>query len=132
VWISAGRYSWTPSRGVPARSATLKGEKMTACKHTTHDIPVDALMKVLADPCRRTVLSYLRTKDTDIATLDELAGYIQNNVKAIRSHHQAHLVLVHQHLPALADHRLIKYDTRHQTIRYRGSTASEAFFKVTA
>ncbi|WP_227377169.1 DUF7344 domain-containing protein [Haladaptatus halobius] len=105
---------------------------MTLCKHTTHDIPVDALMKVLTDPCRRTVLSYLRTKDTDIAILDELAGYVQNNVEAIRSHYQAQIVLVHQHLPALADHRLIEYDTRHQTIRYRESTVGEAFLKVTA
>ncbi|WP_227380681.1 DUF7344 domain-containing protein [Haladaptatus halobius] len=105
---------------------------MTLCNHTTHDIPVDALLKVLADPCRRTVFSYLRTKDTDSATLDELAGYVQNNVEAITSHHQAQIGLVHQHLPALADHRLIEYDTRSQTIRYRGSTASEALLKVTA
>lgn len=103
---------------------------MTVCKHTTHDIPVDALMNVLADPCRRTVLSYLQTKATDIAILDELAGHVQNNVEAIRSHHQAQLVLVHQHLPTLADHRLIEYDTRHQTIRYRASAANEAILKV--
>ncbi|WP_438267476.1 DUF7344 domain-containing protein [Haladaptatus halobius] len=48
---------------------------------------------------------------------------------SITAHHQAQIVLVHQHLPALADHRLIEYDPRSQTIRYRGSTASEAFLK---
>ncbi|WP_227380985.1 DUF7344 domain-containing protein [Haladaptatus halobius] len=103
---------------------------MPVHKHTTHDIPIDALLKVLAVPCRRTVLSYLQTKDTDSATLDELADHVHNNVESITSRHQAQIVLVHQHLPALADHRLIEYDTRSQTIRYRGSTASEAFLKV--
>ncbi|WP_227376312.1 DUF7344 domain-containing protein [Haladaptatus halobius] len=105
---------------------------MTVCKHTTHDIPVDALLKVLADPCRRAVLSYLRTKNTDVATLDELAENVQKHVEAVTSRQHARIVLVHQHLPALADHRLIEYDPRSQTIRYRGSTASEAFLKVTA
>ncbi|GAA0237576.1 hypothetical protein GCM10009000_061330 [Halobacterium noricense] len=55
------------------RHATLKESENDNQKQSTHDIPVDALLKVLADPCRRTVLSYLRTKDTGVATLDELS-----------------------------------------------------------
>jgi hypothetical protein len=101
-------------------------------KHTTHDIPVGALLKVLADPCRRTVLSYLRTKDTEVATLDELAEHVQKHVDVVTSLQHARIVLVHQHLPNLADHRLIEYDHQSQAIRYWGSTASDALLELDA
>ncbi|WP_227378584.1 DUF7344 domain-containing protein [Haladaptatus halobius] len=99
-------------------------------KHTTHDIPVDALLNVLADPYRRRVLSYLRTRDTNAVTLDELVEHVQKHVDVVTSFHHARIVLVHQHLPMLADHRLNEYDRQSQTVRYWESTMSDAVFEL--
>ncbi|GAA0259033.1 hypothetical protein ACFFQF_23590 [Haladaptatus pallidirubidus] len=81
---------------------------------------------------RRQVLSYLETKDSDVAELDELAEQLYEEVDGITSPGKAQLTLSHTHVLKLAEHDVIEYDLRSETVRYRDGSHVEAMLAVVA
>jgi predicted transcriptional regulator len=78
---------------------------------------------VLANRRRRRLLAYLHDKDGDVASVVELTDYLAgdeaDSVDDLDPDGVA-VSLHHNDLPKLADIGIIEYDTRSQTVRYRG------------
>lgn len=87
-------------------------------------ITVDEVLECLVDSRRRVILYYLQ--DNPVADLDELSTHIlaredeiqPTNIPPDRQQ-QVQAQLVHRHLPKLASARLIEFDQRSRTVRYR-------------
>lgn len=69
--------------------------------------------------CYRTVLRYFRRQSTEVATIDDLATFVQNQSETDEA--RVDVYLHHVTLPRLADDGHIEYDARSNTIRYRGT-----------
>lgn len=80
-------------------------------------ISIGSLFKVLADPHRRYTMYYLATMDGETVDLPSLVETL--NERVTTSPKRLEINLRHVHLPKLADHNLIEYDERSETIRYR-------------
>jgi DNA-binding transcriptional ArsR family regulator len=80
-------------------------------------ISLGPLFKVLADPHRRYTMYHLATMDGETVDLSKLVAALSERVAI--SPEQLEIDLRHIHLPKLADHNLIEYDERSETIRYR-------------
>jgi hypothetical protein len=86
-------------------------------------ISVGSLFKVLADPHRRYTMYYLATMDGETVDFPSLVETL--NERVTTSSERLEIDLRHVHLPKLADHNLIEYDERSETIRYRGGERVE-------
>lgn len=89
------------------------------------------ILSVLANQRRRRLLAYLHDKDGDVASFAELTDYLvvgeADSVDDLDTDGVA-ISLHHTDLPKLADVGLIEYDTRSQTVRYRGYEEVEHVF----
>jgi hypothetical protein len=97
-----------------------------------HSLPSDTLYTLFAKVHRREVLAHLERKDTDVADLDELADCVHDEVDEVTSPSQARLTLTHAHLPKLAEHNVIEFDDRSETVRYRDGTRVEDLLEIVA
>ncbi|WP_433632012.1 DUF7344 domain-containing protein [Halomicrococcus sp. NG-SE-24] len=92
---------------------------------------LDTVFELLADAQRRAVLQYFTTQDTDVAELTELAAHVHGEINKDSSQQRVQLTLCQIHLPKLAEHGVIEYDQRSQTVRYRGGATVEALLTIT-
>lgn len=80
------------------------------------------LFSLVANSRRRTVLQYLRSLDTETATLSELVDHVVASEPEGESEREVlKIELHHVHLPKLADGKLLEYDARSNTVRYHGN-----------
>ncbi|WP_266083118.1 DUF7344 domain-containing protein [Haladaptatus caseinilyticus] len=75
--------------------------------------------ELLANPMRRQVIYYLRESGQDVASVDELVECVHAETSVVNAPERARVGLVHRHLPKLADHGVIEFDSRSETVRYR-------------
>lgn len=59
-------------------------------------------------------------------------SHLQNSLDEEPSENRICLRLHHQHLLKLADHNVLEYDARSETVRYRGGTRLEAILALAA
>jgi hypothetical protein len=85
---------------------------------STPRLELDTVCELLANATRRATLLYFVEHETDVAELAELVEHIHADVEAVTTLDQARRKLAHQHLPKLADHGVIEYDERSETVRY--------------
>jgi hypothetical protein len=97
----------------------------------TH-LSLDTACELLANAERRTVLWYFIDQKTDTAELDELVEHIHEEVDAVTSSDRARLSLTHMHIPKLAEHDVVEYDERSETMRYRDGRRVEALLEAVA
>jgi hypothetical protein len=96
----------------------------------TPNLTLSTASKLLTKPARRAVIRYFSVEETATAGLTELAAHIHEEVDGITSFEQAQITLVHTHLPKLADHEVIDYDKRSETVRYRDGEHLEQLLEV--
>ncbi|WP_227379811.1 helix-turn-helix domain-containing protein [Haladaptatus halobius] len=96
--------------------------------HPTHSI--GTVCDLLANRHRRVVLDHLQDGDSDAVTLTELAAVIQTQVDDVESEQQARTILIHNHLPKLADYDIIEYDQRSETVRFCDGIQNELLFEL--
>jgi hypothetical protein len=95
-------------------------------------LPLGTVFQLLAAPMRRQLLYYLRKPEQHIASLDELIKHVDSETKIPRSREQTRRALVHEHLPKLADHDVIEYDSRSEMVRYRDGHRLESVIEFAA
>lgn len=88
----------------------------------TQTISTETALRVVADPCRRSILSQLIDSEETMVTMDTLVDRISPEnppPKTTGTHADPQLIDVqHIHLPKLEDANLIEYDPRAKIIRY--------------
>ena len=88
----------------------------------THTVSTEIALRVVADPCRRSILTQLIDGEKTVVTTDTLVDRISPEnppPKTTGTHADSLLIAVqHIHLPKLEDANLIEYDPRTKTIRY--------------
>lgn len=88
----------------------------------TQTISTETALRVVADPCRRSILSQLIDSEETMVTMDTLVDRISPEnppPKTTGAHADPQLIDVqHIHLPKLEDANLIEYDPRTKIIRY--------------
>jgi hypothetical protein len=94
------------------------------------DLTLSTASKLLKKPARRATIRYFSTKETATAELTELATHVHEEVGDFTSAEQAQITLVHTHLPKLAEHDVIEYDNRSETVRYRDGEHLEHLLEV--
>jgi hypothetical protein len=62
--------------------------------------------------------------------LDELVKHILEKIDEATTTNRVRLLLIHTHIPKLADYGVIEYDRRNKDIRYRGGTIFEEFSRL--
>ncbi|WP_266082899.1 DUF7344 domain-containing protein [Haladaptatus caseinilyticus] len=99
-------------------------------QHERPSLSLNQVCQILSSSYRRQVLSYLQTKDADVANLDELVTHIHTKNGTPTTTEQVRISLLHTHLPKLADYGVIEYDRRNKDIRYRDGTKLEDFLEA--
>lgn len=84
---------------------------------------LDSLFLLLADEYRRHILRYFVTRDTTTATVAELIEYAHERSRDERSEERLASQFHHVTLPKLAEHYVIEFDRRSETVRYHGPPA---------
>jgi len=101
----------------------------TGCQRTCESEPsppndpdADELFELLSNARRRRVRSFLHEADDGAVALDELVDHVvrQGTDGESGDREAAAVALHHVHLPKLADGGVIEYDSRTETVRYRG------------
>jgi hypothetical protein len=96
------------------------------------DHTLSTASKLLAKPARRAAIRYFIAEETDTAELTELVAHVHEEVDDVTTSKQARITLVHTHLPKLADHEVIEYDERTETVRYRDGDRLEDLLEIVA
>lgn len=86
---------------------------------------VSDLFSALADEHCRQVVGYFRSEDTDVATVDELAGHTAAPNDQSTDRKREAVLLHHMTLPKLAGADILEYDPRQQDVRYTGHDGLE-------
>ncbi|WP_425556801.1 DUF7344 domain-containing protein [Haladaptatus pallidirubidus] len=95
-------------------------------------LALSTAFKLLANVYRRHILHYFYGTEVESATLSELSSHVQTTLAEECEEYRIRLRLHHQHLPKLADHNVIDYDRRSETVRYWGSSQLETLLSLTA
>ena len=87
-------------------------------------LSLDAILHVLADHHRRSLLRYLVETPGETHSFDECARHLVQR-EAERdggrpAHDRVKVELHHVHVPMLADAGVLEYDARSREVRYRG------------
>ncbi|SIR86956.1 hypothetical protein SAMN05421858_4198 [Haladaptatus litoreus] len=99
-------------------------------QHQRPSLPLSEACQILSSHYRRQLLCYLQTKDADVANLDELVTHIHKKSKRETTPEQVRILLIHTHIPKLADYGVIEFDRRNKDIRYRDGTKLEDFLEL--
>ncbi|WP_456071298.1 DUF7344 domain-containing protein [Haladaptatus caseinilyticus] len=100
---------------------------------TKHERPVLSPSKacqILSSSYRRHLLSYLQTRDADVADFDELVTYIHMKSEKEATTEQVRILLLHIHLPKLAKYGVIEYDRQNKDVRYHDDTNLESVLDI--
>jgi hypothetical protein len=89
---------------------------------------LDTLFELLANHHRRYLLYHLSTINGETLTLSALVDILAKDIAM--THKRLRINLHQRHLPKLADHHVIEYDSQSQTIRYRRNDRLEALLEV--
>lgn len=89
------------------------------------DVPLNTALTVLADEHRRLVLQYLEETSNGVASRQELIDYMCTHSSGSQDTGQVEIHLHHACLPKLSNAKLIEYDPRSETIRYRSHAIVE-------
>jgi hypothetical protein len=100
--------------------------------HHAPALSLGTAFKLLAVPVRRQVCYYLRESKQHVASLDELVEHVNSETEAPDSREQIRVGLVHTHLPKLANHGVIEYDSRSEMVRYRDGSYLESVVEFAA
>lgn len=82
------------------------------------EVDRDAHLQALAEPNRRRLLEYLLERHPEPVPLADAVDHLTG--LETHDHQQVETVLVHRHLPQLADAGLVRYDTDANHIVYTG------------
>lgn len=95
---------------------------------------IDTHLSVLASTECRYVLYYFQSGSEDVASLWELADFVETNVGSAlgRSEDQIVTRLHHHSLPRLEDSGAVEYDPGDGLVRYRGNAGLEEFAAIAA
>ncbi|WP_231190152.1 hypothetical protein [Haladaptatus sp. DYF46] len=96
----------------------------------TPELSLSTASKLLTKPTRRAVIQHFSTRKTPTAELSELVDYIHETVETVTSPEQARTMLVHMDLPKLAEHEVIDYDERSETVRYQDGKYLERLLEI--
>ena len=104
------------------------------CKSLRESEILDAHFSVLADTECRYVLYYFDDASEEVASLSDLAAFVEANVDAAvdASRDRVEIRLHHHALPQLADTGVLEYDERDGLVRYRGSSDIETLATLAA
>ncbi|ODR80377.1 hypothetical protein BG842_02165 [Haladaptatus sp. W1] len=92
-------------------------EHPTSAKRSS--IGIDDILKVIADPQRRHILSYLSSDSETHCSVAKLVDHLQSQTTgADQSQRHLRQRLHHVHLPKLQDVGLITYDAETQKMQY--------------
>lgn len=80
---------------------------------------LDDDLRLLADNYRRQILRYLIAESSETVSFDELIQYLRGHVAGESNRETIQTCLYHRHLPTMAEHGVIEYDTRSGSVRYR-------------
>lgn len=88
---------------------------------------IDDVLQALSHPTRRDVIECLIDCPQETMTLDELAENLmaRRDVERYNDRHGLEMMLHHVHVPKLADHQVVEYDSRTRRVRYRGNAEFE-------
>lgn len=92
---------------------------------------IDDLFLTLADERRRSVLYFFRSSENDVATVAELIEYTAQTCPGVEME-RLEVSFHHAILPRLAEANIIEYDSRSQTVRYRGHPLLEKMLDLIA
>jgi hypothetical protein len=87
--------------------------------HHAPALSLGTAFRLLAVPVRRQICYYLREPNQHVASVDELVEHVDSENETPDSREQIRVVLVHTHLPKLANYGVIEYDSRSKMVRYR-------------
>jgi hypothetical protein len=86
----------------------------------TPDVTPDTAFEILTTDRRRAILRYLRTTDDNVVSHDDLIDHVVEQDIGGNDRERVAVDLRHISLPKLEEVGLIEYDTRSETVRYRG------------
>ena len=100
-------------------------------------LTTESLLELVVHPRRREILRHLQENADRAVTIDELTQTVAFDGGTITSRDDsrataASVALHHTHLPKLADAGIIDYDSRRETVRYRGDDRLEALLAFIA
>ncbi|WP_435152507.1 DUF7344 domain-containing protein [Haladaptatus sp. DFWS20] len=82
-------------------------------------VAIDDVIKIVADPQRRHILSYLSSNSEIHCSVTELVDHLQTQAtETDQSQRQLRQRLHHVHLPKLQDVGLLAYDAEAQMVQY--------------
>jgi hypothetical protein len=99
-------------------------------QHNRPSLTLSEACQILSSQYRRQILWYLTRTDSGFVELDELVGHILEEIDEATTTNRVRLLLIHTHIPKLADHGVIEYDRRNKDIRYRDGTILEDLLEV--
>lgn len=97
---------------------------------TVDDTPLDTYLTLVSDKRRRGVVRRLRDRPDGEATVEDLVDHLYGNESDLSTEECPHrerisIQLIHNHLPKLADHGVIRYDRERGVVRYRSDERIE-------
>lgn len=96
--------------------------RRTTSNESTISLPVDVTIRLLADPNRRLILSFLQLSTGQPVTVEEITSFLADHTKSHSrdDQHRASIevALHHYHLPTLAATGVIDHDTDAGTVHY--------------
>ena len=101
------------------------------CTSTRSD-PTDALLRLLADSCRRTLLEVLVSGPAERSLGDVVDQLVAESTAGDRSFPDGEQItteLHHKHLPAIGEHGFVDYDPEQNTVTYLPSENLEALLE---
>ena len=99
-------------------------------QHNRPSLTLSEACQILSSQYRRQILWYLTRTESGVVELDELVEHILEEIDEATTTNRARLLLIHTHIPKLADHGVIEYDRRNKDIRYRDGTILEEFLEA--
>lgn len=91
---------------------------------------IDVLLEALANQQRRCILTQLVETEDGVAAFSELIDGVAENRGPNSSRKRIATSLYHSQLPKLADANLVEFDTRSETVRYRGGATAEKWLEL--
>lgn len=82
---------------------------------------LDDVLDLLADHHRRYTLYYLVSTDAEVLDYDQVCEYLANDCPTEEDVQEQRVLLHHKTLPRLAEAGVVDFDSRSETIRYRGA-----------
>ena len=91
------------------------------------ELTLDSACRCLANERRQTVVAAIRDTEDGTASLDDLVDHVveRETDSPAPDRETVAIELYHRHLPMLADHRVVDFDERTETVAYRAQSEIE-------